>query len=180
MPPDAASPLPARASALPGEIRRLQPADLDEVLAIEAAGYLHPWSREMFLRELEHDWSVFLVYAEPRADSRHGAAAGERRQRVLGFLLYWLVQDEIHLLNVAVAPDQRRRGIGRLLLAEMDKRARAADIALLTLEVRKGSTGARALYRELGYREAGIRKIYYAEEREDAVVMLRELRDRGF
>jgi ribosomal-protein-alanine N-acetyltransferase len=147
--------------------RRLQSQDLDAVLAIEAASFKHPWSREMFLRELEHDWSTILVSLEPD-------------HRVGGFLIYWLVHDEIHILNVAVAPEQRRRGIARFLMVEAEKRAQAADIALITLEVRRGDPGARALYQGLDYKEVGLRKNYYTEEGEDAVVMVRELRDRGF
>ena len=146
-------------------IRRIQPEDLDAVLAIEAASFKHPWSREMFLREQEHDWSCILVCCAPE---------------VAGFLIYWLVHDEIHILNVAVAREQRRRGIARTLLREAEKRALAADIALMTLEVRKGDAGARALYQQLGYQEVGLRKNYYSEEGEDAVVMVRELRERGF
>lgn len=148
-------------------VRRLQPPDIDAVLRIEAASFKHPWSREMFLRELEHDWSIILVSLEPD-------------HALSGFLIYWLVHDEIHILNVAVAPEQRRRGVARSLMVEAEKRAQAADIALITLEVRRGDPGARALYEGLDYREVGLRKNYYTEEGEDAVVMVRELRDRGF
>jgi len=155
-------------------IRRIQPADLGAVLPIEAASFKHPWSREMFLRELEHDWSCILVCTET------GGVEPAPADPVLGFLIYWLVHDEIHILNVAVAPAQRRRGIARRLLQEAERRAQAAEIALITLEVRKGDAGARALYRQLDYKEVGIRKNYYSEEGEDAVVMVRELRDRGF
>jgi len=65
-------------------------------------------------------------------------------------------------------------------MVEAEKRAQAADIALITLEVRRGDPGARALYEGLDYKEVGLRKNYYTEEGEDAVVMVRELRDRGF
>jgi ribosomal-protein-alanine N-acetyltransferase len=151
-------------------VRRMVPDDLEEVMVIERAAFKHPWSTELFRRELDHDWSTVLLALEQKA----------QRQEVVGFLIYWLVHDEIHVLNVAVAPEQRRRGIARFLLAETEKRARAADCALLTLEVRRSNTGAIALYQEQGYQQAGVRPRYYADENEDAIVMNLELRDRGF
>ena len=156
-------------------LRAAQREDLEAILAIEAVSYRHPWTRAMFEREFAHEWSCMLVACETHAD---GSQSG--RERVVAFIIFWRVQDEFHLLNVAVAEGARRRGIGRMLLEELDARARAADAALITLEVRAASTGAQELYRQLGYRQVGLRKNYYADEGEDAVVMVRELRDRGF
>ncbi len=156
-------------------LRAAQRDDLDAILAIEAVSYRHPWTRAMFEREFEQAWSSILVASETHADgSQRGHA------RVVGFIIFWRVQDEFHLLNVAVAEDARRRGIGTLLLNELDTRARSADAAVITLEVRAASKGAQELYRQLGYRQVGLRKNYYADEGEDAVVMLCELRNRGF
>jgi [ribosomal protein S18]-alanine N-acetyltransferase len=155
------------------ECRRMTLADLDEVLLVEAGSFKHPWSAELFKRELEHDWSTILVAVEPGTNA---PAAG----RIVGFLIYWLVHDEIHVLNVATAPAERRRGIARFLMSETESRARAADCAMLTLEARRSNLGALALYRELGYEQVGVRKGYYADENEDAIVMTRQLRDRGF
>ena len=155
------------------EVRRMQPADLGQVLEVETACFVHPWSAEAFERELEHDWSTILVAAERTSDP---SAPG----RIVGFLIYWLVHDEIHVLNVATDPPQRRRGAARLLLAEAERRATAADCALLTLEVRRSNLGALALYAQLGYERVGMRKGYYEAENEDAIVMTRRLKDRGF
>src|SRR5204862_8155586 len=94
------------------EVRRMTPADLDEVMVIERAAFRHPWSPELFRRELEHDWSTILVAVEPLTSAPRGT------ERIVGFLIYWLVHDEVHVLNVAVAPEHRRKGVARMLMAE--------------------------------------------------------------
>jgi [ribosomal protein S18]-alanine N-acetyltransferase len=156
------------------EIRRMRPDDLEEVMVIEKAAFRHPWSTELFRRELEHDWSTILVSVEPLAPL---AIPGKTvTERVLGFIIFWLVHDEVHILNVAVAPEARRRGIARTLMAEAEKRAYAANAALMTLEVRRSNQGALDLYREFDYRAVGVRPNYYVDEGEDAIVMVKELK----
>jgi len=145
--------------------------DLDAVMAIERAAFRHPWSPELFRRELEHDWSTILVAVEPLT-----SAQGKGSERVVAFLIYWLVHDEVHVLNVAVSPEHRRKGIARMLMAEVEKRAHAASAALLTLEVRRSNHAALDLYREFDYRAVGVRPKYYADEGEDAIVMVKELK----
>ena len=100
------------------EIRRMRPDDLDEVMLIERAAFRHPWSPELFRRELEHDWSTILIALEPLT-----SASGRGTERIVGFLIYWLVHDEVHILNVAVSPEHRRRGIARVLMEETERRA---------------------------------------------------------
>src|SRR2546421_12398628 len=89
------------------EIRRMTAADLDEVMVIERAAFRHPWSAELFRRELEHDWSTILICIEPLTS----AAGGRASERIAGFLIYWLVHDAVHTLHVATHPQHRRRGI---------------------------------------------------------------------
>jgi ribosomal-protein-alanine N-acetyltransferase len=159
------------------EIRRMRLDDLEEVMVIEKAAFRHPWSTELFRRELEHDWSTILVMVEPLPLPVPGkAGAGPVGERVLAFIIFWLVHDEVHILNVAVAPEARRRGIARTLMAEAEKRAYAANAALMTLEVRRSNTGALDLYREFDYRAVGVRPNYYVDEGEDAIVMVKELK----
>ena len=156
------------------EIRRMRLDDLEEVMVIEKACFKHPWSTDLFRRELEHDWSTILVMVEPLAPlALPGKAATER---VLGFIIFWLVHDEVHILNVAVAPEARRRGIARTLMTEAEKRAYAANAALMTLEVRRSNTSALDLYRQFDYRAVGVRPNYYVDEGEDAIVMVKELK----
>ena len=96
---------------------------------------------------------------------------------VLGLLLiYWLVHDEVHILNVAVAPEERRKGVARMLMGETEKRAHQASAALMTLEVRRSNQAALDLYREFDYRAVGVRPNYYVDEGEDAIVMIKELK----
>src|ERR671938_427640 len=138
------------------EIRRMTAADLEEVMIIERAAFRHPWSPELFRRELEHDWSTILVAIEPLT-----SASGRGSERIVGFLIYWLVHDEVHILNVAGAPE---------------KRAQQAGASLLTLEVRRSNQAALDLYREFDYRAVGVRPNYYVDEGEDAIVMVKELK----
>ncbi|TMB10758.1 MAG: ribosomal-protein-alanine N-acetyltransferase [Deltaproteobacteria bacterium] len=153
------------------EIRRMTGADLDEVMVIERAAFLHPWSPELFRRELEHDWSTILVAVEPLT-----SASGRGSERIVGFLIYWLVHDEVHILNVAVGPEYRRKSVARTLMGETERRAHQAGAALLTLEVRRSNQAALELYREFDYRAVGVRPNYYVDEGEDAIVMVKELK----
>ena len=152
------------------EIRRMRPDDLEEVMVIERAAFKHPWSPELFRRELEHDWSTILVSVEPLTSAPKGT------ERIVAFLIYWLVHDEVHILNVAVAPEYRRKGIARMLMAETERRAVQAGAALMTLEVRRSNQAALDLYREFDYRAVGVRPNYYVDEGEDAIVMVKELK----
>ena len=153
------------------EIRRMRPDDLEEVMVIEREAFRHPWSLELFRRELEHDWSTILVGVEPLT-----SAPGKGSERIVAFLIYWLVHDEVHILNVAVAPEHRRKGIARILMTECEKRAHQANAALMTLEVRRSNQAALDLYREFDYRAVGVRPNYYVDEGEDAIVMVKELK----
>jgi ribosomal-protein-alanine N-acetyltransferase len=153
------------------EIRRMHADDLEEVMVIERAAFRHPWSPELFRRELDHDWSTILVAIEPLT-----SAQGRGSERIIAFLIYWLVHDEVHVLNVAVAPEHRRKGIARMLMAETERRAHQANAALMTLEVRRSNQAALDLYREFDYRAVGVRPNYYVDEGEDAIVMVKELK----
>lgn len=143
-------------------LRRMVAADLEEVMAVERRAFRNPWSEDLFRRELCHDWSTILLASEER----------DGRPVVLGFVIYWLVHDEVHILNVAVDPPERRRGVARALLEELLDRGKAHGLALATLEVRKSNQPAIRLYEELGFRPVGVRKGYYVDEGEDAIVMV--------
>jgi ribosomal-protein-alanine N-acetyltransferase len=150
----------------PFHIRRMQPEDLEEVMEIQRASFRNPWSLELFRREMSHDWSTILL-AEQSPEP--GVST------LLGFLIFWLVHDEIHILNVATVPEGRRRGVARELLSTALERARIHRCTLATLEVRRSNEAALELYRRFGFRAVGIRPNYYVEEGEDAVVMVLDL-----
>ncbi len=148
------------------QVRRMVPPDLGDVLELQSQAFTHPWSVELFKREMTHDWSTILL-AEDRP------AGGPRR--ILGFLIYWLVHDELHVLNLATAPAHRRRGVARALMASTMEAAQKHRCALATLEVRRSNDPAIQLYRSFGFRAVGIRPNYYVDEREDAIVMTADL-----
>jgi len=157
-----------RPAAEPGpsfRFRRMTAADLDRVAEIERAGFAHPWSRELLARELGQAWSHVLIAVEE----------DEKGERVLGYVVFWLVHDEVHVLNLGTALEARRRGVGRALMEEAHATGRRRGASVATLEVRRSNLPALALYRDLGYRQVGIRPNYYAEEREDAIVMVLDL-----
>ena len=99
------------------------------------------------------------------------AATGE----VVAFANYWLVADELHILNIAVHPRQRRSGHATRLLAHMVEVARQGTCRCVTLEVRRSNAVAQQLYRRFAFRAVGVRPNYYAEDQEDAIVMLLEM-----
>lgn len=145
----------------PGEpslvIAKATPADLDEIVAIEQVSFRTPWSRESLADELDRPWSIFRVLRDPLGD-------------VLAYLNYWVVYDEIHVLNVATRPEDRRRGYAQILLEEMIGLARRNGSREIHLEVRPSNAAARRLYEGLGFVQVGLRPGYYADSREDALL----------
>jgi len=167
---------PIETPPVPAELRfrRMRVEDLPRVVEIEKDGFRHPWSRDLLERELSHAWSTVLLAIEERqGGSRSGG--GERAEVIVGFVVFWLVHDEVHVLNIATAREERRRGIGHALMDEAAQAGRRRGATLATLEVRRSNHAAIALYRALGYRQVGVRPNYYAEEGEDAIVMVLDL-----
>ena len=140
--------------------------DLDAVLAIEARSYGWPWSRGNFIDTL--------------AAGHLAEVLEDRDAGVLGYFVAMTGVDELHLLNVTVAPEWRGRGHGSALLDAVVAHGRDRGLATLGLEVRRGNAGARALYARRGFAEVGVRRGYYPADgrREDAVVMRLALRGR--
>ena len=168
-PPDTTSPT-APPFPVPFTFRRMAIGDLERVMDIEKEGFAHPWSADLIRREMVHDWSTILLATEIRR-----GLGGLPAEIVLGFVVYWLVHDELHVLNIATAMEERQRGVGRALMEEAERRARKAGAVLATLEVRRSNASAIALYRGLGYRQVGVRPNYYVDEGEDAIVMVLDL-----
>ena len=139
------------------------PSDLDGVMAIEEVSFPTPWSRGMFIEDFPRPFSDALV------------AAGTEDE-VLGYSVCWTIAGECHLLNIAVHPSRRGEGIGRALLSECIRRAARARASLIYLEVRAGNEPAQRLYRSMGFAFRGIRKGYYTDTGEDAVIFEREVR----
>jgi len=137
----------------------LTEARLDEVVAIEATAYEHPWTRGNFVDSLRSGYQAQLVGANGT---------------VLGYFVAMMGVDEVHLLNITVAPAFQGQGWGRVLLDALAIWARGQGAQWLWLEVRAGNTRAQRIYEHHGYRRVGERKGYYPAslgQREDAVVM---------
>jgi ribosomal-protein-alanine N-acetyltransferase len=137
--------------------------DLDAVLAIERASFTNPWSRQAFLYELRDNRVARLWVARE--------AGGPQPGGIAGYLCLWFIADEVHVTNLAVHPGARQRGIGRQLLATLLDHYRRRGATGAALEVRVGNEAARRLYEHLGFREVGLRKGYYFDTGEDALVM---------
>ncbi|MGE3956372.1 MAG: ribosomal protein S18-alanine N-acetyltransferase [Vicinamibacterales bacterium] len=136
--------------------------DIDDILRIESIVFTRPWTREMYLSELEHrDVSFFYIVRDPVGEA-------------IGFCSWWLVLDEVHINNLAVLPEHRRGGVASALLERVlqDGAARGAHRA--TLEVRRSNTPALRLYETFGFAVAAVRRNYYSHPEEDALVLWRE------
>jgi ribosomal-protein-alanine N-acetyltransferase len=143
------------------EVRRLTLADLGNIERIEQRVYPTPWSRSMFAGELAKPASISL-----------GAFAEDGR--LLGYLVVSRYVDAWHIMNVAVDPDRRRRGIATRLLDALFATTAGDSRRGYTLEVRISNTTAIALYERLGFHATGVRRGYYTDNREDALIMWKD------
>ena len=141
-------------------IHPMNRADLDEVIAIEQVSYSKPWKREMFEAELEGNaFARFFVARDPDQNT------------ILGHICFWIVFEEMHLMNLAVHPARRRQGIGEQLARWAMAWVKDQGVGLATLEVRASNEAAKQLYEKLGFRVAAVRSAYYREPKEDALIM---------
>jgi ribosomal-protein-alanine N-acetyltransferase len=143
-------------------VERLRHAgDLDGVLAIEQASFNNPTTRQWYENELERpDVCYVFILRTPDAP-------------VAGFCAFWKVVDQIHINNLAIHPDWRRRGLGRLLLARVLAEATALGAPHATLEVRRSNAAARRLYEGAGFDLTAVRTSYYTNPIEDALILSR-------
>jgi len=140
------------------EIREMLTGDIEAVMGIEREVFPSPWTPEFFERELRRgEVTIYLV----------AFSAG----RLLGFIGAHLLGDEIYITNMAVAHDFRRRGLGSALLMECVQLGLKKGSRWLTLEVRETNRDAQEFYRFFGFRELGLRRGYYSDTGEDAVIM---------
>ena len=137
--------------------RKMLPADAAAVEKVEMACFSMPWSRESFWEEAAQEAAYYLLALDD----------GE----VIGYVGVWLLGEEGHITNVAVAPEMRRRGVGAALLAELMRIAMEHSVRSMTLEVRPSNTSALRLYEGLGFAAIGVRKKYYQDNDEDAILM---------
>lgn len=142
------------------EIIPMNAAHVPNVAALEKACFRDPWSEASISGELDNPLSLWLVAVEQGA--------------VVGYIGSQTVLDEADVMNVAVDPAMRRRGVGKALLRELETRLRTESVCALSLEVRPSNLAARALYAREGFVEAGRRPKYYVNPREDALILRKE------
>ncbi|MCL4425584.1 MAG: ribosomal protein S18-alanine N-acetyltransferase [Firmicutes bacterium] len=139
----------------------MTPEDLDGVMTIEKLSFPTPWSRQAFYTEImENSYAHYIV-----------ARVGKT---VIGYAGMWLILDEAHVTNVAVHPDYRGRGVGQALMQELVERALQEGAESMTLEVRVSNLAAQQLYEKLGFEKRGIRRGYYTDVKEDAIIMWKD------
>jgi ribosomal-protein-alanine N-acetyltransferase len=161
---DAVEPTSPRAAPL--ALRRMRATDVPAVMAVERASFASSWPSTSFERELSQNQMARYIVLERKGD---GTANG-----LLGFAGLWLMLDEAHVVTVAVLPEQRGHGYGRLLVHGLVGMARDYEMHVATLECRVSNGPARALYGRYGFYEVGLRKKYYSDNQEDAVIMTTE------
>ncbi len=139
-------------------IRRMTMADVDGVAAVEAATFPTPWSRDAFASEMKNAAARYLV--------------AEKDGKIIGYAGAWIIIDESHITNIAVLQDERGQGVGRKLTAGLLQYLSNLGAAYATLEVRKSNAVAQNLYVSLGFIKLGVRKRYYEDNGEDALIMV--------
>jgi ribosomal-protein-alanine N-acetyltransferase len=145
-------------------IQTMTGEDLSAVLDIERGSFADPWPEEVFEAEMRHSWSQCLVLNKSSNDGRP-----------IGYVIFWSVADEVHLLNLAVDPGERHHHYGLILMDHMVEYAREKGARFITLEVRRSNEAAVSLYERGGFKQVGVRPKYYANNGEDALLMLYDL-----
>lgn len=140
------------------KITTMTEEEIDNLLEIERASFPSPWSKKLFLNEL----------ANPNS---HIVLAKDETDTILGFSCFWIVLDEAHILNIAVHPGYRRQGIAKRLLDYVMEFSIDEGVRCFVLEVRNRNKAAIEFYKGFGFREVGLRKGYYADTGEDAILM---------
>lgn len=147
-------------------IRPAVPSDAEAILALERASFAVPWSESSIRGDLASNPAAhYLVAVEEGC--------------VVGYIGMWAILDEAQVMDVAVAPAARRRGIGRALVARMIEEARELGLDRILLEVREKNTGAIALYAAMGFESDGLRRGYYPDDGDNAILMSRKIRGRN-
>lgn len=145
-------------------VRRAHPKDIDAIVELETLCFARPWSRNAFLHDIVNNPLARYFVAE-------------KEENILAYGGIWLIAPEGHITNIAVHPDYRKKGIGKALLAHIIEKSEAEGMMRHTLEVRVNNHSAIALYRSFGFYEGGIRKNYYDDTNEDALIMWRDSAD---
>lgn len=143
--------------------RLMQMADIDQICGIEEEAFASPWTAAAFQNELANNLFARYVVMEWNGE-------------IIGYGGMWLITDEAHITNIAVRSDYRGRKLGEKLLRELQDTARVMGASRMTLEVRVSNHVAQRLYKKMGFIPTGVRKGYYSDNMEDALIMWAELK----
>lgn len=143
-------------------ITKMTDKDISEVIAIERLSFVDPWAEISFHNELNNNFSNCFVLKNSA-------------NRVIGYTIFWSVVDEIHILNIAVHPDERNKGYGKQCVSIIIEKAKSDSVRYITLEVRPSNLMAIALYKKFGFQSVGLRPRYY-KNNEDAIIMCLEIK----
>ena len=139
------------------EIREFNINDIEELYEVELTSFTDPWSKESFKDELNNEIAHYLV--------------GSINNKVVAYIGAWFILDEAHITNVAVKSDFRRQKIAKQLITAFIVLAKKHQITSITLEVRASNIPAQSLYQQFGFEKQGLRKRYYADNNDDAIIM---------
>ncbi len=142
-------------------LRPASPRDLEAIFFIERQCFPSPWSSTLFFYELKKPYACLWVL--------------EQDQKILGYICFWLIADEVHLANLAVVPEARRQGRASFMLEVMLRYAKRKGAQRVLLEVRENNQAAQALYAKFGFKLDGRRKGYYNDTGEDALLLSLDL-----
>lgn len=163
-------------------IDAMRMSDVPIVGRIELVAFTSPWSEAAYRHELMANPRSFYYVIRPPAEAESGEEENGAAEEadvarapvlppILGYGGYWLLGDEAHIVTIASHPAYRRKALGELLLLHLIGMAREGQVESVTLEVRVGNTPARSLYAKWGFVEVGLRKRYYRDNGEDALLM---------
>ena len=174
-------------STRPYTIRPMYLHDIPEIMDIEQSSFPSSWPQTLYQRELKENRLAHYLVIEAAADTpdhpampvwfetlRHRLFGGERPRRIMGFVGMWFMVGEAHIVTIAVEPAVRRQGLGEALLLAAIDLAMANDQDVITLECRVSNTAAQALYEKYGFHRVGLRRRYYSDNGEDALIMTTE------
>lgn len=142
-------------------IRKMTDRDIDRIMIIEVESFSLPWSKQSYLSELKNNFANYLVC--------------DYEGEVAGYGGMWIVFEEAHITNIAIARDYRGTGMGKALMLELEEVARQKNALRILLEVRPSNQAARNMYKSLGFIDTGLRKAYYSDNGEDAILMTKLL-----
>ncbi|MEJ2722250.1 MAG: ribosomal protein S18-alanine N-acetyltransferase [bacterium] len=140
---------------------------LPAILEIEKTVFPTPWTRSMFESEIDR--------GRPTVGLRSFSIVALRADELVGYAIGWFLEDEVHLVNIAVKKSEQAHGVGSLLLGRVIEEACTSRRLIITLEVRASNDVAREFYRKFMFRVIGVRRGYYTDNREDAVLMALDL-----